>query len=220
MWVWEGRVVSTTKCGWCSRILLFSSVVQSCPTLLWPHGLYSTRLFCPWNSPGKNTGVGCHALLQGSFLIQGSNPCLLCLLHWRQILDPLSQWRSLMFQSKYVNLRLSPQPLRVPAVAPRWIERWPAQSGHHRCGFLWGPGGAASSGSEGPQGRGGQLSGGRHRHLGIFPLSAPSALPPALSTFTSSVSPLLTSPFSSASLSSSASLCLGEAERKEEQWIS
>ena len=31
---------------------------------LQPHGLYSTRLLCPWASPGKNTGVGCHALLQ------------------------------------------------------------------------------------------------------------------------------------------------------------
>ena len=28
---------------------------------------------CPWNSPGKNTGVGCHFLLQGIFLSQGSN---------------------------------------------------------------------------------------------------------------------------------------------------
>ena len=33
------------------------------------------------DSPGKNTGVGCHALLQGIFLIQGLNPSLLCLLH-------------------------------------------------------------------------------------------------------------------------------------------
>ena len=31
---------------------------------LWPHGLYPTRLLCPWNSPGKNTAVGCHFLLQ------------------------------------------------------------------------------------------------------------------------------------------------------------
>ena len=31
------------------------------------HGLQSTRLFCPWASLGKNTGVGCHALLQGIF---------------------------------------------------------------------------------------------------------------------------------------------------------
>ena len=41
------------------------------------------RLLCPWDSPGKNTGVRCHALLQGIFLIQGSNPHLLCLLHWQ-----------------------------------------------------------------------------------------------------------------------------------------
>ena len=41
------------------------------------------RLLCPWDSPGKNTGVGCHALLQGIFSIQGSNLHLLCLLHWQ-----------------------------------------------------------------------------------------------------------------------------------------
>ena len=44
------------------------SVAQSCPTLLQPHGLQPTRLFCPWNFPGKNTGVGCHFLLQGIFM--------------------------------------------------------------------------------------------------------------------------------------------------------
>ena len=29
-----------------------------------PHGRQPTRLLCPWDSPGKNTGVGCHFLLQ------------------------------------------------------------------------------------------------------------------------------------------------------------
>ena len=38
--------------------------------------LLPARVFCPWDSPGKNTGVGCHALLQGIFLTQGSKPCL------------------------------------------------------------------------------------------------------------------------------------------------
>ena len=33
---------------------------------LQPHGLEPTRLFCPWDSSGKNTGVSCHALLWGS----------------------------------------------------------------------------------------------------------------------------------------------------------
>ena len=40
-----------------------SEVAQSSPTLR-PHGLQTTRLLCPWDSPGKNTGVGCHFFLQ------------------------------------------------------------------------------------------------------------------------------------------------------------
>ena len=42
----------------------------------------SARLLCPWDSPGKNSGVNCHALLQRIFPTQGSNLPLLCLLHW------------------------------------------------------------------------------------------------------------------------------------------
>ena len=45
------------------------------------------RLLCPWNSPGKNTGVGCHSLLQGIFLTQRLNPGLL---HCKQTLYRLS----------------------------------------------------------------------------------------------------------------------------------
>ena len=37
--------------------------LQSCPTVQ-PHRRQPTRLPCPWDSPGKNTGVGCHCLLQ------------------------------------------------------------------------------------------------------------------------------------------------------------
>ena len=37
----------------------------------------ATRLLCPWDSPGRNTGVGWHALPQGILPTQGSNPCLL-----------------------------------------------------------------------------------------------------------------------------------------------
>ena len=54
---------------------------------LWPHGLQPTRLLCPWNFPGKSTGVGCHFLLQGIFPTQGSN---LGLPHCRQTLYHLS----------------------------------------------------------------------------------------------------------------------------------
>ena len=38
----------------------------------WPRG-WPARLLCPWDFPGKNTGVGCHFLLQGIFPTQGSN---------------------------------------------------------------------------------------------------------------------------------------------------
>ena len=42
-----------------------------------PHGLYPARLLSPRDFPAKNTGVGCHFLLLGILLIQGSNLCLL-----------------------------------------------------------------------------------------------------------------------------------------------
>ena len=57
-------------------IILHPKSLQSCLTLQ-PYGPKSTRLLCPWDSPGKDTRVGCHALLQGLFPTQGSNPCLI-----------------------------------------------------------------------------------------------------------------------------------------------
>ena len=48
-----------------------------------PYRLHPTKLFCPWNFPGKNIRVGCHFLLQGIFLTEESNPSLLRLLHWQ-----------------------------------------------------------------------------------------------------------------------------------------
>ena len=54
---------------------------------LQPRGLQLARPLCPWNSPGKNTEVGCHSFLQGIFPTQGSNSGLS---HGRQILYHLS----------------------------------------------------------------------------------------------------------------------------------
>ena len=62
-----------------SRLSSGSVCMLSCFShvrLFMTHGLYFL-----WDSPGKNTGMGCHTLLQGSFPTQGSNLCLLCLLH-------------------------------------------------------------------------------------------------------------------------------------------
>ena len=60
---------------------------ELCLTLCDP---MDTRLLCPWDCPGKNTGVGCYALLQGIFPTQEMNSHLLCPLHWQVGSLPLS----------------------------------------------------------------------------------------------------------------------------------
>ena len=75
--------------------------LQSCCLTLQPRGLQPTRRLCPWDSPGKNTGVGCHALLQGIFSTQGSN---LGLLYSRWILYCLSHWGS---QINYIPIKIN-----------------------------------------------------------------------------------------------------------------
>ena len=73
--------------GVCVRVCVWvcAKLLHSCLTLCDPVDC-STRLFCSWVSPGKNTGMGCDALLQGIFLTQDLNLHLLQLLHCRQIL--------------------------------------------------------------------------------------------------------------------------------------
>ena len=70
-----------------------------------PWTVARARLLCPWNSPGQNTGVGCHFLLQRVFLTQGSNPGLECC---KQILYHLS----------YQGSPLAPQPESNPHPQP------------------------------------------------------------------------------------------------------
>ena len=55
----------------------------SCVPLFATLWTVAPRLLCPWGSPGKNTGVGSHTLFQRIIPTQGSNPCLLHLLHWQ-----------------------------------------------------------------------------------------------------------------------------------------
>ena len=71
-------MVSCTCC-WC--------LAKSGWTLLQPCWLQPARLLCPSDSPGKNTGVGCHVLLQGIFPTQGLN---LWHLYWQEATLPLS----------------------------------------------------------------------------------------------------------------------------------
>ena len=92
MW-WPGRSgppKGTEHTHTCDRVILPCGGNQHSPRScwavadsLWPRGLSSARLLCPPGLSGKNTGVGCHFLLQGIFPTQGLNPCLWHLLHWQ-----------------------------------------------------------------------------------------------------------------------------------------
>ena len=68
------------------------------------HRQQPTRLSCPWDSPGKNTGVGCHFLLQRIFPTQGSNPGLT---HCRQMLYRLSHQGSKTQETVFITTSLT-----------------------------------------------------------------------------------------------------------------
>ena len=84
-------------------------VAQLCPTLCDPIDCSPSGSSVHGESPGKNTGVGCHALLQGIFKTQGSNPGLS---HRRQILYHLSHGGSprILEWVSYSFSRVSSQP--------------------------------------------------------------------------------------------------------------
>ena len=78
----------------CFSSILYDDIMHVCSVVsdsLLPYELQPARLLCLWDFPGKNTGVGCHFLLQGISPKQGLN---LCLLHCRWNLYHLSHWRS------------------------------------------------------------------------------------------------------------------------------
>ena len=72
-------------------------VTKSCLTLFWPHGdgLKLSKLLCPWDFLGKNSGMSCHFLLQGIFPPQGLN------LHSRQILSHWTNQEESLFSEYY-----------------------------------------------------------------------------------------------------------------------
>ena len=91
--------VANTYTQWFSRVQ--DEVAQSCPILYDPMDSCPPGLLHPWDSPGKNTGVGCHFLLQGIFPTQGLDPD--GDLHCRQMLYPLSYQGSSNYQLNRVS---------------------------------------------------------------------------------------------------------------------
>ena len=72
--LWKSVLLSSLSCVWLCNLIGRSPPGSSV------HG----------DSPGKNTGVGCHTLLQGIFPTKGLNLHLLCLLHWQVVSLPLA----------------------------------------------------------------------------------------------------------------------------------
>ena len=83
------------------------------------HGLQPTRLLCSWDSLGRNTGVGCRALLQGIFPTQGSNLPLLRLLHWQARSLPLAPlWEALISHTPIQNRKFTKKKCEDASLAP------------------------------------------------------------------------------------------------------
>ena len=87
-WVWSSHLLCTKCLPACMR-------AQLRLTLFDPMDCSPPGFSVHGDSPGKNSGEGCHALLQGIFSTEESNPCLLCLLYCWWILNPLSHQGSL-----------------------------------------------------------------------------------------------------------------------------
>ena len=67
--VWQGEEIEEKVVWGKNAIMLF--LLFSCSVVsdsLQPHGLQPSRLLCPWEAPGKNTGAGCYFLTNGFYL--------------------------------------------------------------------------------------------------------------------------------------------------------
>ena len=93
-----------------------------------PHELQPARLLCPWDSPGNNTGVGCHFLLQGIFPTQGLNPGLW---HCRQILYQLNHREALVAKAIDTKVKVKE---RDAVRSKIWSSPLPL---HRDCGGKW-----------------------------------------------------------------------------------
>ena len=96
------------------------------------HGLSSTMLLCPWNSPDKNTRVGSHSLLQRIFPIQGLNRVM----HCRQIFFLPSAAAAKLLQScpTLCNpIDSSPSGSAVPGILQAKTLEWAAISFSNAC---------------------------------------------------------------------------------------
>ena len=95
----------------------------------------NARLLCPWDSPGNITGVGCHFLLQGIFLTQGSS---LCLLYQKAALYHQCCLGSPRIETKILSTPTRPYKIRPsPPLLPRLIPPFSLRSAIQPHQFSW-----------------------------------------------------------------------------------
>ena len=96
VWWMEGLYSFTLYSCTCASL-----VVSVMSNFLWTCELEPARLLCPWDSPGKNNGVGCHAVLQGIFKIQESN-LVSYVSYTGRFLTTSATWEALFYTQKYL----------------------------------------------------------------------------------------------------------------------
>ena len=94
----------------CLKGLKISSVSHVSHSVMFdssqPHGQWPSRLLCPWNSPGKNTGVGCHSLLQGIVPTLGLPQCRWILYHVSHNMSCVTEYGTTFWASTFVFSRI------------------------------------------------------------------------------------------------------------------
>ena len=90
IWSVRSQQITTRFMALCVCVCVCVPACSVVSDSLQPHELWPAKSVCPWNFPGKNTGLGCHCPLQRIFSTQRLNPRLLHLLHWQADSLPLA----------------------------------------------------------------------------------------------------------------------------------
>ena len=102
--LWKAHVMEYCACYFVAKLYVI---------LLRPQGLQLTRILCPWDFLGKNTGVCCHLLLQDIFVTQRLNPWLL---HWQADFLPLTHQGSPV--EYYAAIKMN----KTVSLLERWMD--------------------------------------------------------------------------------------------------
>ena len=140
-WIYRGNFIRNSEREFKSQRYLppeLYACVQRCVQLFVTQGLWAIRLLCPWNFPGKNTGLGCHFLLQGDLPDPGIKSMSLCHLQWQADFLLLNHWGSPLWMRSLIKkheliLKQLEEHDRVWGVSEQWcFARYPLKGAAFR----------------------------------------------------------------------------------------